>query len=101
MAKRISKIVTFSDRMDAYAKEVLSDAQKVLVKKKKYLLKNKVEILKAQEIGYTYVQIAEVATIDLLESDIVKQFTWKNKDGIEMDGETKIYPVEIKELCES
>lgn len=100
MARKSTKIVTFSDKMAAYGKEVLTEAQQVRIEKNKYLISREADILQANAEGYTYVQIAKVATMELLESGIQKHFTVKNKEGEEVERETIVRPMEIKKICE-
>ena len=101
MARKNTKTKTFSQRMEEYAKNVLGDAQKVRIAKNSYLLDNKDAILRAKVVGYTYAQIAEVATIALLEKNIPISFVVKNKEGEEKTVKTKFYPIDIKNFCEA
>ena len=100
MARKTTKILTFSDALMAHADNVLRDNQKVAIAKKKYLIKNRDDILLAREEGYPYPVIADVATMELLKTDVPKSIMVKNKEGEEITRETKFSPGEIKNLCE-
>ena len=100
MARKSAKIATFSDKMAAYGKESLTEAQQVRIAKNKYLISREADILQAHAEGYTNGLIAKVATMELLESGIQKHFTVKNKEGEEVERETIIGTREIKKICE-
>jgi len=100
MARKTTKTVTFSKRMEEYAKEALNEAQQINIEKKKYLLSIEADIIQAKAEGYIFRDIAAVATIELLKSDIQKSCIVKNKEGIEIEKETKITPADIKNICE-
>ncbi len=89
-----------SIRLAEYARENLTDQKRVSIGKKQYLIKNRDNILIALEVGYPYPMIAEVVTAELLETDILKSFIAKTKEGEEIMRETKISVAELKNFCE-
>ncbi len=100
MARKTTKIVTFMDVLTEHANNVLGDQMKVTIAKNKYLMSNRDEILLAREEGYMFPIIAEVATLELLKTDVPKNFTVKRKEGEEVMVETKFSPAEIRKFCE-
>ncbi len=100
MARKSTKIVTFSDQMAAYAKEVLPEAQQVRIAKNKYLMSIEADIRQAKAEGYPYPHIAEVANQEFLDTGVQKTYVVKNKEGEEVERETKIVPMDIKKICE-
>ncbi len=100
MARKSVKITTFSDRIEEYAKEALTEAQQVKIAKTKYLIEKEADIIQVNAEGYTYALIAEVATMELLESGVPKFFIVKNKEGKEVEHEVKIRALDIKNICE-
>ena len=95
-----SGVVTFSEKMENYAKEFLTEAQQVNILKKRYLLSKEEEIIKAHKEGFNNAHIAEVATKELLETGIATSFLGKNKEDEEVERETKIGAADIKKLLE-
>ena len=100
MARKSTKIKTFSERMTDYTAGTLDDKNKVRIAKNVYLLDNKDAILRAKAEGYNYRQIAEVATIALLETNVPRKVTFTNREGEELERETELRAGEIKNFCE-
>ena len=100
MARKTTKIVTFLEALTEHGNNILTDQQKVNIAKKKYLIENRDDILLAREVGYSVSIIAEVATLELLKTDVPKNYMVKNKEGDEVMKETKFYLSEITKLCE-
>ena len=100
MSKKHTQALTFSEKMTKYAKNKLTETKRIAIAKKRYLLSKEVDLIKAKDEGYTYAMIAEVATIEFLKLGIQKTFTVKNKEGKEVEFETKIRAVDIKNICE-
>ncbi len=90
----------FIENLSEYSNPLLTEVEKVNIAKKSYLYLNKEDILKAVMMGYPYKYIAEYATVELLKKDIPKTFTYKNKEGEEVEGVTQITPMNVKDLCE-
>jgi hypothetical protein len=63
-------------------------------------LENKEDIVKAVQMGYSYPMIAEFITEQLLKTDIPKVVTVKNKEGEEVEVETRMKPALVKEFYE-
>lgn len=101
MAKRHVQAISFSEKLTQYAKDKLPETTQMAIAKKQYLLNIEADIMQAKAEGYTYPMIAEVATIDFLKSGAPKFFTAKDKDGVEVQYETKIWTLDIKNICES
>lgn len=101
MAKKHMQVMTFSEKMTKYAKDKLSETTQMTIAKKKFLLSIEADINQVKAEGYTYPMIAEVATMEFLKSGVPKFFTAKDKEGIEVQYETKIWTLDIKNICES
>lgn len=93
-------MLTFSKRMKEYSKEYLEDGQRVRIAINQYLSSREEDLIQAQIDGYTYAQIAKVATIELLETNVVKTYKVKDKEGKEREVETVITANLIKNFCE-
>lgn len=101
MTRKKVKEVEFSDRIEKYAKEFIEDTHRVRIAINQYLMLREKDFLQASKEGYTYSQIAKVATLELLESDIPKTFESKDNEGNEIIVETQLRPKDIKNICES
>ncbi len=100
MARKTTIKTTFLETMTEHANSFLTDHQKMNIAKKKYLINNRDDILLVREVGYSFSIIAEVATLELLKTDVPKSFMAKNKEGEEEERETKFGIGEIKRFCE-
>ena len=101
MARKTTKTTSFLGKLEEYSNIVLTEYQRVSIAKKKYLIDNQNDILRAQKEGYTYKIIAEVATQELLKTNIVKSTVITTKDGEEKEKETLITPAEVKAFLEA
>ena len=100
MARTNFFTASFMGGLELYANEVLTEGQKINVAKKSYLEENREEILNALKKGYSYIVIAQYATMELLKTDVLHSYIFKNKEGEEVTVETKIAPADIKKLFE-
>lgn len=99
MSRKPIKKLTFLDKLSIYAKEVTSEHQQVLIVKKQYLQNHRNEILEAYSIGYSFGLIAEIATRELLDTNVIKEYKIINKEGNEVIIITKFTVGEIKSFC--
>ncbi len=94
-----SKEIGFLQKLEEYAEATLPDVQKVRIAKIKFLKNNKEEIIQASEAGYGFAMIAEVATMELLKTNVPKYYPFTAKEGELIQRETKFSATEIKIFC--
>jgi hypothetical protein len=100
MARKKVATQNFLTSFINYTSPELTDAQKVQIARKTYLLENKSDIIKAVDMGYNYNMLAKFITEELLKTDIPKVFVIKNKEGEEIERETKMPAALIRDLYE-
>jgi hypothetical protein len=100
MARKKVAAQNFLTSFINYTSSELTDAQKVHIARRTYLVENKSDIIKAVDMGYNYHMLAKFITEQLLKTDIPKVFVRKNKEGEEIEVETKMAPSLIKEFYE-
>ncbi|SFV57155.1 hypothetical protein MNB_SV-13-1501 [hydrothermal vent metagenome] len=93
-------MITFTKRMKEYSKEYLTESQRVRIAANQYVSSRQEDLIQAKMDGYTYSQIAEVATIEFLETNVVKTYKVTDKEGKEKEVETVITAKLIKNFCE-
>ncbi len=99
MAIEITKRATLLDLLAIEGKSILSDRQKVAIAKKNYLINNRSDLLQAIEAGYRFAMIAKVATDELLNGDVPRNYPVQKEDGDKIIKETKFTVAEIKLFC--
>jgi len=100
MSKSKFKVLTFMERLEENAKGAMSEYKRVSIAKKRYLMKNKDTIVESFELGYPPKMIAEVATVELLKTNVLKSYTINTKDGKDIVKETMFMAKEIKDFCQ-
>lgn len=100
MARKSTKTLSFSDKLKKASASVYKDIRFILIAKNEYLMKNRDNILNAYKVGHTFPVIAEVATKELLATDVPKTYSWVNKENEKKEGTTKFTAGEIKKFCE-
>jgi len=93
--------MTFEDRLKKAAQKELNIVSQVNIAKKSYLMKREEDIKKALEEGYHYILLAQVATDELLESDLPRTFTVTTEEGEEVEREIVFTYDDIKNFIEN